>query len=114
MTVLELRDKIISDGITSIETTEKRENHRRGGINGFELCKNLDTPHAFEKTLEERHKEERKLIADAVGVNVYWEYRAATVQIEFLWERMKIVWSLGPEYSSQAALHVNKILKGMI
>ena len=120
MMVLELRDKIIEDGIVSVKKHETRPERRRGGIHGFELCRELNSPTDYEKALQERYKEERRLahlhttdetITREAAVTKYWEYRYATVQIEFVWERMKVAWALGGTYSAKAAIHVNELLK---
>jgi hypothetical protein len=123
MKVLELRDKIITNGIASLKTHEKRPAHLKGGIAGFELCRTLNTPEEFEETLRERYRTERAMITkctfqgeaktgnEEAELTPYWEFRAGTAQVEFVWERLKIVWGIGQTFSAKAAIHVNDLLK---
>ena len=119
MMVLELRDKIIEDGIVSVNKNETRPERRRGGIHGFELCRELNVPTDYEKALRERYKEESRLAklhstdetnTKEVALSKYDEYHYATAQIEFVWDRMKVAWALGGPYSTKAAIHVNALL----
>lgn len=124
-TVIQLRDKIIRDGIVSVKRNETRPERIRGGIKGFEICKELASPADFERVLQERYQEERRLVLshtfstpkteeDETEMKLYQEYRYATVQIEFVWERLKIAWSVGGGYSTKAIMHVNNLLKGAL
>ena len=90
MTVLELRDRLITDGIDSVKRHEIRPERIRGGIAGFNLCSELSTPQAFQRVLQQRHAEERRMISEHYAaksgeskITDYWEYRIATVQVEF-------------------------------
>jgi hypothetical protein len=123
MKVLELRDKIITNGIASLKTHEKRPERLKGGIAGFELCLQLKTPDQYEETLRERYRTERAMINKCsfhgeaktddqeTELIPYREYRAGTVQVEFVWERLKIAWKIGDTFSARAAIHVNDLLK---
>lgn len=118
MMVIDLRNRIIEEGIASVKKHEKRPERLRGGIIGFNLCRELDTPQDFERILQERHKVEhdmartRNTEGGDEDLSAYWEHRYATVQIEFVWERLKVAWSIGPNFSAIAAIHVNRLMKG--
>lgn len=110
MTAIELRDKLIELGIASIREHETRPERIRGGLGGFELCRLLDTPDQYIALLQERHAEEVRLHREGVPPEEYWEYRYATLQIEFVWERVRVALRIGDSFSARAVLHVNELL----
>jgi len=110
MTIAEFKDKLIEDGVKSVLKREAREARRRGGVAGFELCRMLETPGDFDKLLTERHAEETELQRQHIDAEEYWEYRMATIQIEFVWERMKVAWRLPGPWSASAAIHYHDIV----
>ena len=112
----EFKERLIVDGIASVEKNETRPERIRGGLAGFELCRNLNSMWDFQEELERRHKHETDMISlrslsqerraemAAEGIDVpqgsqsgtvgeYWEYRYATAQIEYVYERLLVVWS---------------------
>ena len=107
LTVEELKAKVIKRGLISIETEEK-EYARRGGRHGFELCRYLHTPQDFEQVLAERHRMEMRMSYDVSEEN-YWEYRWATLQINHVYERLKVLWGY-PTLSSFAIIHVLELM----
>ena len=109
MTIIELRDLVIEEGIKSVRKHEKRGFRRRGCLRGFELCRNLLTPEEFSTILTERQSKERSLVSRRVPPNVYWEYRCATAQIEHLWERLKVIYGIYPQ-SARAIIQYAKIV----
>jgi hypothetical protein len=111
MTIRELRDKLIEEGIASIRKHEKRPERIQGGITGFELCRSLETPKQFQTLLDQRHRMEQHMRDEGVSSKIYWEYRYATAQVEYVWERLKVAWGIGPAHSARAVLHVGAILQ---
>ncbi len=108
MTLVELRDRLIEDGIASVRKHETRLPRLRGGVAGFEACRKLLLPVDFESALAERHRTEVR-IARAVSADEYWEYRYATVQIEYVYGVMKVAYGF-PILSASAILRYNHIL----
>ena len=117
LTPEQLKDRLIEDGLRSIEqdprfidATHKLEGSREG----FELCRTLDTPEDFQRILAERCRESNTLITKKqqgrATVDDYWKHRFATVQIEFVWERMKVVWKLPGPWSTIAVVHIGTLL----
>lgn len=108
MTITELRDKVIKEGIKSVKATETGA-RRRGGIKGFEECRKLETTEDFENALNDRHIEKIKLQdiyygnQDQVALDNYWEHRYATLQIEYCYEILKVAWG-NPVISARAGL----------
>ena len=107
-TTEELLDLLIREGIASVERNETRAERIQGAKAGFELCRLLHTPHHFHKLIQERHQQER-IYREKIDTIDYWEYRYATIQVEWVWERMKIAWNLPGPYSAQAVLHYLKL-----
>jgi hypothetical protein len=112
--VVELRDRIILEGIESAKKNETRPERIRGALAGFELCKTLETPEAFESLLLERLEVEHDLITRRVPLEDYWEHRVATAQVEFVWDRLRVAWNLGDVFSARAAIHVHEIVEGAV
>ncbi len=108
MTVLELRDRLIEDGLASVNEHETKPERIRGGIAGFEICRRLQSPGDFTMLLQERHAHEIDMLDDTEP-EAYWEYRYATLQIEYVWERLKAAWGIGNTFSTRAILHVNRL-----
>ena len=108
MTIQELKNKVIKDGIKSVKEHEKAEK-KQGGIIGFKLCEFLNTPQECEEVLRERKKREvsdEKLRND---VKEYWKYRYATIQIELWYEILKVAFNY-PVLSSRAVIRYSKIV----
>jgi len=93
MNLQEFKDQLITEGIASVEKNETRPERIRGGLIGFEICRQLSSIWDFQEELERRHKEESSLIKQQVPLIEYWEYRTATAQVEYVYERMLVVWS---------------------
>src|SRR5574337_393442 len=117
MNVEEFKERVIADGIASVKQHEKRPERLRGGIAGFELCRNLNSMWDFQEEMSKRHQHKRDMVSlmtfspeklkELRGEGMYglpadmpvptseeyWEYRCATVQVEFVFERMLVAWS---------------------
>ncbi len=109
----ELKERVIAIGRVSVLATETQEYKRRGGLVGFDLCENLHTPEDFHRMLTERHLGELHLF-DVIReehrpIEEYWEYRYATLQVQHVYERLKVVWGF-PMLSSFAVFHVAEIM----
>lgn len=55
----------------------------RGGLEGFRLARNLTSIDDFDRMISERHQRELELKDQKVDSATYWEYRYATVQLEY-------------------------------
>lgn len=122
MTIEEFKERLISDGIASVKKHEKRPERVRGGVAGFEACRTLESAWDFEDELERRRKREMDMVSlqtlsaakrremssegipvpqggKAPTIEEYWEYRCATTQIEYVYERMLVMWSQMGLYS---------------
>lgn len=88
MTVGELRDRLILDGIEEVTREFAEGNpHREGALVGFELCRTLNSREEFETVLRARERRERRrLIASPSGEDIhgYRVSRSATAQVEWV------------------------------
>jgi len=75
-------EKLVREGKKSVRQRETGP-RLRGGIEGFELAKNLTSVDEFDRMISERHQHELELKAQQVDADTYWEYRYATVQLEY-------------------------------
>jgi hypothetical protein len=125
MTIQEFKDVVIEAGIMSVNQTETREHRIRGCMAGFEIAKRLNTPEEFEKELVQRTIEENNFQRMAGGHKTttearaaaerYIEFRCATLQIEHVYERMKVAWHYNhihhfDSLSSRAVIQYAKIV----
>jgi hypothetical protein len=51
VTLDEYKERLIADGITSVRKNETRQERIDGGIEGFALCRALNSPADFEEML---------------------------------------------------------------
>lgn len=120
MLMIELRDRLIEDGIASAKATEVDEK-LEGALEGFEIAKTLDTKEAFQEVLHTRRNAEQRMMFeyfDVVGwpdeeekLKALWRHRYATLQIEFIFDRMLVAgWAAeGELVSARAVAHVQQI-----
>lgn len=109
--IRELRDQIITEAIASVHKWETRPEKIRGCLQGLEICRTLDTPEDYQAALSTRYDVEDEMRSDRVPIDQYWEYRCATAQIEFVWERLRILWGLGPSMiSGNAVLQLHRLI----
>lgn len=113
MHIDEFKRQVIARGIESAKKYEKRPDHLAGALEGFELCRVLNSPADFEEKLQELHEKEAamRLWNRKEG---YWRQRYISLQVEFVYERMKVAWSQlglysGP-FSARAVLGSADIL----
>lgn len=113
MNLEELKNRIIEDGLSSIKKYESGP-ERKGGIKGFGLCRNLNTPKDFEQALRERRENELDMQKSYYRISKptierYWEHRYSTLQIEYCFEVLKVAWNLAgitkyPTLSARAGI----------
>ena len=104
MTIAEFKNRLILDGIESVKKDDSMKPHEKdGSIEGFNMCRKINSPEDFEKIISERRANEHKLI-DNLSAEEVWEYKYATIQIEYVYERLKVAWSkAGLEFSYLSA-----------
>lgn len=114
MNVVELMSRVCEDGIKSVLQHETDPAKRRGGVHGFELCKGLTTLEQFESLIAERRKGEDNLRWAGVTDDTkddYWEYRMATIQVEWCYEILKVAHRRYP-LSGRAIMKYQSIVMG--
>lgn len=114
MTIKELKNYLIERGIESVKKTEK-SSRRTGGIEGFEMCRNLNTPEDFDKKVMELWEEGRKILRRRPNLTkeeteLYWRIRYQALQVDFVFERLKCAWGF-PNLSARAVLDYSEILE---
>lgn len=100
--VQELKNKVIEQGIASLNESETGVN-LQGGLLGFEICKTLDTVEDCEEALKDRRTKEVYDEVLKASADAYWEYRYATLQIEYWYEILKVHYDHSP-LSARAVL----------
>ncbi len=94
----DFKNRLINNGIESCKEDVNLEDYEiEGSIEGFNICRNLYLPIDFENLINERRKKEIESIgSDEIRNNIkdYWKYHYSTIQIEFVYDRMKFVWIL--------------------
>lgn len=105
----ELKNRIIEDGIRCCKKDEYLQSYEIEGIvEGFNICRDLKTPEDFINMIQSRHETEIGMINSDPTVkenDAYWKYYYTTLQIEFIWERMKIAWNVLGTIKASAVLH---------
>jgi hypothetical protein len=106
----ELKNRIIEDGIKCCKKDEYLESYEIEGIvEGFNICRDLNTPEDFINMIQSRHEKEIGMLQNSDHTvkenDEYWKYCYATLQIEFIWERMKIAWNILGTIKTNAVLH---------
>lgn len=114
MTIEELRERIIEEGIASVHRLETQPHKIRGCLAGFEIARTLPIE-AFEETIANRERQRMEIYRGAssstADVETYWEYTCATAQIQHVWERLRIVLGKGSDrVSGNAYMHVARLL----
>jgi len=110
LTPEQIKQKLIENGLASIEKDERlvRVPYKlEGSREGFRLCYDLNTPEDFQRCLKQRKEESRQLAGKGAA---YWRHRFATVQIEVVWETMRIVWELPGPKSAMAGIRLGLIM----
>jgi hypothetical protein len=110
-----VKERAIQNGIASVR--KHLVGHKlEGALEGLKICQELKTEDDFKRTIELRRQQETQLAgerrADPTKVKEYWAYRYATLQIEYIYEILKVGWD-SPILSSKATLQYNKIVQGL-
>jgi hypothetical protein len=106
-----LRDRVIEEGIASVNRLETQEHKKRGCLEGFRIAGELEIPEGFTDTITERRRVQQQMFFDQVDPETYWEHTCCTAQIEFVWERLRIVLGQGSEMvSGNAVVQIHRIL----
>lgn len=85
MTLIELRDRLIEEGIESVNKDESITGRKRSGsVLGFELCRNFDTFESLDAEIASRERQAIGMISKGVDPDIYWGFRYATIQMEFV------------------------------
>ncbi len=109
MTLEQLIVKAIEDGIKSVQEQEHDPRRLAGYLAGFEICRSLQGPKDYADVLSVRHREEVEFRWQNDDVEGYWEYRCATIQIEWCYEIMKVALRMYP-LSSRAIHYYQKVM----
>ena len=104
MTLIELRNEVIRRGVISVEK-ELKGPKLVGSLRGFAIAKTLTLPLDFERQLSCRYRKECKLreTPGETDLDLFWAHRYATIQIEHVFEVLKIAWKF-PMISGRAML----------
>jgi len=104
----DFKNKVIEAGIASVNTHEKREERIKGCLAGLERCRALNSMADFEECIARCHENERAMIQSGAAhtdPKLYWEVRCETAQVEFVFERMKVIWKQLGLYSGPLSAH---------
>ena len=113
MIIEELKNYLIKRGIKSVKKTEKGS-QKLGGIEGFEMCRTLNTPKDFENRIQGLYKESQEIFMrrpNLIGEEQeqYWRIIYQCLQVEFVYERLKCAWGF-PTLSARAVLDYSAVL----
>ena len=115
MNMDQFRERLIEDGLASIQKHERRPERIEGGRRGFEMCRSLRTPVEFEAALAVQAAAEHKLLEayrvepSEESLAAYKAERMVTAQIEFVYDRLKVGWG-HPVLSAQAIVHYGRVV----
>ena len=117
--LLQIRDRVIEEGIASAMASET-DKKLAGALEGFEIARSLNTRDDFQEVLHTRRNAEQRMMFEfysAAGedkermIKEYWKHRYATLQVEFVLDRMLVAgWAdEGELVSANAVMHVARI-----
>jgi len=106
MTLAEFRDKVIESARESLVRLETREHRRRGCMRGLEIAATMLNAEEFYQEILSRQKLEWHLrdgvVQHTVTPGEFWEFRCATLQIDFVYQRMKLAYGAPGSHSLAA------------
>src|SRR4051794_20216943 len=114
MTPIELRDRLIEEGLQSIEKdSDLKEHEREGSRLGFEMCRYLETHQEYGELLATRQSIEIRMATQDADMEAYWRHRYASLQVQFVYDHLKVVLPTprGTLLSVDAIMHVHRILR---
>lgn len=112
-----VRDRVIADGLLEVRSTYFHTDPRQAGaIEGFELCRSLDTREQFERVIAARNRREQRIrprSEEDSAARRYVSHRYATLQVEWVLACMIAGgWARdGDAVSGRAALKVGSIIQ---
>jgi hypothetical protein len=111
--VRRVRAELIRDGLAEVKQAYPEGTpERKGATVGLLLCETLTTADEYAGALEERHDEERRLRCGIGGdLAAFWEHRYATLQVEYVYERLRLFWNVGETVSARAVVKVAEIIE---
>jgi hypothetical protein len=113
-TPIELRDRLIEEGLESIGKDHDLQEHEREGSRlGFEMCRYLETLWEYEELLATRQRIEIRMATQDSDMEAYWRHRYASLQVQFIYDHLKVVLPTPPGtlHSVNAIMHVHRILR---
>ncbi len=102
LSVVELRDQVIEEGIASIRSVGYPAHKESGAIAGMELCRSLLTLAEYRRVIAEREAWERQWRRTRGNIDEYWEHVFGTRQVVFVYEVMRVAWRDGTTFSGKA------------
>jgi hypothetical protein len=111
VSIREIRDRVIADGLAEVESTyEPLDPRREGATMGFELCRSLDTREGYERVLRARAAREKRMREGATDLRkqrAYKAHRWASLQIEWVFACcLAAGWASGEPLNGRAAYKV--------
>lgn len=93
-----VRSHVIAGALQSINEHEGRAFRREGCLEGLRIAGALALhPECWDETLEDRHAFEHGLcrsgMRDREHVEAFFRYRCATAQIEYVRDRLRVLWA---------------------
>lgn len=104
-----VRDQIIEAARATLLKHEPSGIPLEGGIEGLAIAGRLSTPEEFKQELQARYEREKQLYRSPPRNQAYWRHRSATIQIEFVYDRMRVLWDISP-VSFLAKMQVQELL----
>jgi hypothetical protein len=93
---VQIRNQIIEAARSTLVKFELYETPLEGGKEGLTIAERLSTYEEFQEELQARYEREKQLYRSPPRDRAYWRHRSATIQIEFVYERMKVLWDIHP------------------
>lgn len=112
----DIRDRVIADGIVEVREAYPDEPEKLdGALEGFAIAQQIEDPAAFLRVLAARRRREVRIAANNAEPDhyVYLKHRWATLQVEWVFDCMKVAWGCSP-VSARAALKVNEVYTQLI
>jgi hypothetical protein len=103
----ELIQRLCDDGEESIRQSypDPTDPRRRGAMLGFKIVRAIKDPAEFPATLGRRAAVEADMKASSEDQDKYWAHRWATLQVEFVWEILKVSLNVYPLSAAAALQH---------
>jgi hypothetical protein len=106
----QIRNQIIEAARATLVKFEPDGIPLKGGNEGLAIAARLSTPEEFQEELQARYEREKQLYRSPPKDRAYWRHRSATIQIEFVYERMQVLWDIAP-INLLAKMQVEELLR---